>query len=80
MEQQEHQAATEESSLGTNLSVKMYAIIEHTTNNVVYMWVGEDESLAKYDKSKYYFVEMTQENSPAHCPGKYINNKFVKEF
>lgn len=57
--------------------MKMFAVIDKTTNEVLLPWVGESESDADFDSTKYFLVEMTKENSPAVVPGFYINDCFV---
>ena len=56
----------------------MFAVVNKDSNDVVMLWFGEDESKSDHDRNRWYLVEMTKENSPAYCPGKYINGHFEK--
>jgi hypothetical protein len=57
----------------------MFAIISKEDHSVFGHYIEKDEQKSEYDKTKWYLVEMTEENSPAYLPGRYINNQFVKE-
>ncbi len=61
---------------------KMFAIIEKETNNVVFSAFANSESDFYTDKdaADYYVIEMTEENSPAHVPGKYLDGKFHRGY
>jgi len=61
------------------MSDKMFAVVSKSSNDVVMVWIGEDESKSDHDRNLWYFVEMNENNSPAYCPGKYINGNFERE-
>ena len=42
--------------------IKMYAVIDNFTKEVVYHWLGEDKTLSDHDINKYSLIEMTPEN------------------